>query len=214
MQFIVVAIIGLCILAAVFISYFVLGGFALGPSSSTVDWGAFGSYFGGVAGPLLTFISVVLIVYTLRQQRFQLESMSEENLKQDMLRYLSKIDDEISHLLTRRIQVGDYRANNTLVGNERYVEIGDMISGLETPDHMDEQSYKAAMDKLLRLTASYCEAIALYRANINGYFIFRAYQQRGEELVCFLEKNTKYLYQMAVPTLGFCKMHLEGRENG
>ena len=200
MEFVIVALLGLLILAAVFLGYFFVGGFSLERSVSNTDWGSFGSYFGGVAGPLLTFISVLLIVYTVRQQRLHLESMSDENLKQDMLRYLSKLDDEISHLLTRRIHIG----------NERYAEIGDMVSGISSPTEFQESSYRAAMDKLLRLTANYCEAIALYRANVNGYFVFRAHQQRAEELVKYLEGQTKYLYQMAAPTLKFCRMHLEG----
>lgn len=202
MEFIFVAVIGICILAAVFLSYFLVGEFTLDPSTSSIDWGSFGNYFGGVAGPLLTFINVLLIVYTLHQQRFQLESMSEEKTKYDMLRYLDKLDDQISHLLTRQVHVG----------NNRYVEIGDMVYGIEIPAEVHEPSFKAAMDKLLKFTANYCEAIALYRANINGYFIFRAHHQKAEELVKYLDSNIKYLYQMASPTLGFCKMHLEGKD--
>ena len=197
MEFIVVAIIGLCILVAVFLSYFLVGEFALDPSVSNVDWGSFGSYFGGVSGPLLSFISVLLLVYTLRQQRFQLVSMSEENTKHDMLRYLEKLDGQIAHLLTRQIHVG----------NMRYVEIGDMVSGIENPAELHEASFKAALDKLLKLTAIYCEAIALYRENVNGYFIFRAHQQKALELVNYLDGNKNRLSEMAGPTLEFCKMH-------
>ena len=169
MEFVVVIIVGICILAAVFLSYFIVGSFVLDASASNADWGSFGSYFGGVAGPLIAFISVLLIVYTLRRQRFQLESIIKENMKQDMLRYLDKLDDQISHLLTRKIHIEGMR----------YIEIGDMVSGIENPAKLHESSFKAAMDKLLKLTANYCEAIALYRENVNGYFIFQAHQQRN-----------------------------------
>jgi hypothetical protein len=44
------------------------------------DWAAFGSYFGGTAGPLLAFLTVVLLVVTLALQIRQLED-SREQLK-------------------------------------------------------------------------------------------------------------------------------------
>ncbi|MFP1872110.1 hypothetical protein ACLEDV_09130 [Lonsdalea quercina] len=203
MEFLIVALFGILILLVVFFGYFFLGGLYFGTSLSNAELGAFGSYFGGLAGPLLTFISVLLIVYTIRQQKLNLESVSDENIKQDMLRYLNKIDDEIAHLLTRRIHID----------NERVVEVGDVVSGISKPTNFDESSYRVAMDKLLRLTANYCEAIALYRENVNGYFIFRAHQQRAKELVKYLENNTKYLHGIAGPTLNFCQMHLDGKKD-
>lgn len=193
MQTLILALIGIGIALLIFLSYFFFGQFSPEPSTQNADWGAFGSYFGGIAGPVFTFISALFIAATIRQQR-------EEMTKQDMLRYLMKIDDDISHLLTRRIHVG----------NDRYVELGDMVSGIESPAEFHAPSYKAALEKLLKLTASYCEAIALYRANVDGYFIFKAYQQRARELVAYLGEKTKYLNQMAGPTLGFCKLHIEG----
>jgi len=62
MEFVIVIVLGLLVLIAVLLGYFLLGGFSLDPSLANTDWGAFGSYFGGLAGPLLTFISVILIV--------------------------------------------------------------------------------------------------------------------------------------------------------
>ena len=44
------------------------------------DWAAFGNYFGGTAGPLLTFLTVFLLVVTLALQIRQLED-SREQLK-------------------------------------------------------------------------------------------------------------------------------------
>lgn len=200
MEFVIVIVLGLLVLIAVLLGYFLLGGFSLDPSLANTDWGAFGSYFGGLAGPLLTFISVILIVYTVRQQRLQFKSMAAENLKQDMLRYLGELDNEIAHLLTREIHTG----------NNRYVELGDLVAGISSPTDLHEQPYRAAMDKLLRLTANYCEAIALYRNNVNSNFVFRAHQQRAEELVTYLKQNIKYLYRMAGPTLAVCEINLKG----
>jgi len=202
MEIAIVAAIGVIILLGVFLSYFFIGNFTLNAATENLDWSAFGSYFGGTAGPLLTFISILLLVYTIRQQRSHLESMHEENIKQDMLRYLNKIDDEITHVLTREIHIG----------NLAFAQLGDILSGIVTPAQFQESSFKAALEKLMQQTANYCEAIALYRENVNGHFIFRAHQQRAAELVSYLESNKKYLNQMAGPALTFCKMHLEGVE--
>jgi hypothetical protein len=193
MQILHLVLAGVGIALLIFASYFFFGRFLPVPSTENADWGAFGSYFGGIAGPVFTFFSALLIAATIRQQR-------QEMIKQDMLRYIMKIDEDISHLLTRGIHVG----------NNRYVELGDMVSGIESPAGFHEQSYRAALERLMRLTALYCEAIALYRANVDGYFIFKAYQQRARELVAYLEQRTNYLNPMAGPALGFCKLHLEG----
>ncbi|WP_071873539.1 hypothetical protein [Atopomonas hussainii] len=203
MEIVIVAVIGVVILLGVFLAYFFIGDFTLSAATENLDWSAFGSYFGGVAGPFLTFISILLLVYTIRQQRFHLESMHEENIKQDMLRYLNKIDDEITHVLTREIHIG----------NLAFAQLGDILGGIVTPAQFQESSFKAALEKLMRQTASYCEAIALYRANVNGHFIFRAHQQRAAELLSYLESNQKHLSHMAGATLKLCKMHLEGVES-
>ncbi|WP_018984108.1 hypothetical protein [Salinimonas chungwhensis] len=69
-------------------------------SDSPADWGAFGSYFGGVVGPILAFLSLLLVIATLRVQhtslqaaRVQMEANKEEfeannrsNARADFLR--------------------------------------------------------------------------------------------------------------------------------
>ncbi|MCJ1881873.1 hypothetical protein [Pseudomonas nitroreducens] len=202
MELIVVGLLGVVVILGVFLSYFYIGDFSLSASSENIDWSSFGSYFGGVAGPLLTFISVFLLVYTIRQQRVQLESMFEENIKQDMLRYLGRIDDEILRLLGKEINVGEMGL----------VQFGDIVSGLFVPAQVHEASFRVMLERLMQHTAYYCEAIALYRENVNSYFVFKAHRQRAEELVSYLENNLERLGQMAGPSLVFCRMHLEGIE--
>jgi hypothetical protein len=197
---IIIFVIGVLILTVIGVAYVWLGGFNSDISGTNANLANFGNYFGGVAGPLITFLSVILIVCTLHQQNCQMKVMFKENLKQDMIRYLNKLEEEISHLLTRPIPSENFR----------YVEFGDLVNGLETSAELNEGIYQEAMNKLLKLTASYCEAIALYRANVNEHFVFKAHLVKARDLVEFLERNVKYLYQMAPPTLAFCKMHLEG----
>jgi hypothetical protein len=54
----------------VFLSYFIWFYFALGSklSSDPSDWGQLGSYVGGILGPLLSFVSIVLLIKSLTLQ--------------------------------------------------------------------------------------------------------------------------------------------------
>jgi hypothetical protein len=201
--FISVAIVGLAIFIFVLAGYFLFGHFALKSSSSNSDWGSFGSYFGGVAGPLLTFLSTLLIVFTIYQQQTQIHETQSESLKLDMLRYLDKIDAEIMHLLSRPI----------LVDQSHYVEFGDLVYGIEYPRSNMPKSFKAALRRLFRLTSHYSESIALYRENVNGYFVFRAHQAKAREFIDYLEKHSSELDPLAGVTLAFCRNHIDGKSS-
>ncbi|MCG8285764.1 hypothetical protein MID07_14195 [Acinetobacter seifertii] len=48
------------------------------PSSRIGDWGTFGDFIGGTLNPILTFISIGLILYTVYQNKKSLDFNSEE----------------------------------------------------------------------------------------------------------------------------------------
>ncbi len=199
MEFLVVVILAVAVLAAVFFSYFIIGEFSLSPSVTNTDWGAFGSYFGGVAGSALSFISVILVAYTLYLQRKQIGEIQKENIKQDNLRYIEKIDDELSMLLSENL-----KANNAEI-----FSFGDIVNGCISEEKIDFVQYKSLMDKLLKLTASYCQAISVYKDNVNSYFIYRVYWEKANELLNYLESKREFLYEMSGPTLLLCRNILD-----
>lgn len=172
-------------------------------SHNATDWAAFGEYFGGVAGTLLAFISILLLVYTVSLQSDQLADAQRETLKRDLLAHVTKADDEISHWLGRQI------ALPSLSGAT--VEFGDVVGGLLEPHQVDAREFKQAVVRLHVLTCLYCEALALYRDNIDPYFIFKYHRQKAESLLKFLTEHAQLLDQMAGPSLLFCQMHLDGR---
>ncbi|MCR9731287.1 hypothetical protein O4N70_05950 [Vibrio parahaemolyticus] len=51
-------------------------------SSDTVVWGAFGSYFGGVIGPILSFLTFVILAKTLILQQETFRSQNKEQARQ------------------------------------------------------------------------------------------------------------------------------------
>ncbi|MEI8642742.1 hypothetical protein P4S56_00430 [Pseudoalteromonas sp. Hal056] len=61
MAFLLVFILGII---GLFISYF-----GIGPARTLADWGATGDFFGGLLNPLLTFCSILILIYSLRLQQ-------------------------------------------------------------------------------------------------------------------------------------------------
>lgn len=167
------------------------------------DLGDFGNFMAGTVGPLLLLIVLVMMIKTLRQQARYFDKIFDESKRLEMLRHLGKIDDDISRLLSHEFTVGGH-----------YVQLGDMVDGIseDTETLRDNPSFRAAMDKLLKLTATYCEAIGSYRNDISSQFTFDIHQQRARELHGYLEKNREVLNPMIKQALSYCKMHLDGKK--
>ena len=199
-----VFVVGLLLIAAVGGAYYAYVGFELPLSTRGQDWGEFGDYFGGVAGALLAFISVLLLVYTIHLQSEQLSSAQHEMLKRDLLAHVTKADDEIGHWLQRKL------AAHNIAGET--VEFGDVVWGLLEPNYVNAKEFKLATIRLHELTCLYCEALALYRDNIDPYFIFKYHRQKAQSLLNFLKEHQDLLGQMSGPSLAFCQMHLDGHD--
>lgn len=195
--------IGVALLFAVSGYFYVHVGVGHPLSHNATNWANFGKYFGGVAGTLLAFISILLLVYTVYLQSEQLESAQHQMLKSDLLAHVTKADDEIGHWLGRQI------ALPSLSGAT--VEFGDVVWDLLEPRQVDAKEFQRAVVRLHVLTCLYCEALALYRDNIDPYFIFKYHRQKAESLLKFLTAHQEQLGQMAGPSLQFCQMHLDGK---
>ena len=169
-----------------------------------IEWGDFGNFMAGVAGPLLLFIILLLIIQLHRQQAQYFAKIFDSSRHLEMMRHLGKIDEDITRLLSHQFPV-----------DHHYVQLGDLVDGLsETQETLrDNPSYRAAMNKLLQLNATYCEAIGLYRNDVASQFTFSIHLQRGHELLSYLERNREVLNPMTKQALSYCKMHLEGRHS-
>ncbi|WP_243288735.1 hypothetical protein [Geothrix terrae] len=194
---------GLLLIAAVigvFFKFEYLGKPAL---SDGQYWALFGTYFGGVVGPLLTFLSVLLIVYTINQQSKQIASADHETLKRDLLAHITKADDEIDRWLQRQLPMP--RPSGLTV------EFGDIVWGLAKSDCASLPEFRTAIARLHYLTSLYCEALGLYRDNINPHFIFTYHRKKAESLLAFLMKHSDHLDPMSGPSLAFCQMNLDSQ---
>lgn len=196
-----VFLVGSLIMAAVIGAFHYWVGSDLPISIWGNDWATFGDYFGGVAGTLLSFVSILLIVYTIHQQSVQTASMEEEALKRDLLQYISKADEEVERWLRKRL------ATKT---EGQLIEFGDVVWGLVKPGYINAGEFNPALERLLKLTCTYCASLGLYRENINSYFIFQQHRQKAEDLVVFLEEHLDNLPSIAGPSITACRSHLHG----
>lgn len=55
-------------------------------------FGQFGSYFGGVVSPLLTFLTIIILIITIKIQRQELEMTKIDSLKSNLFAVLKEID--------------------------------------------------------------------------------------------------------------------------
>ncbi len=196
--------IGFITVLLVGVAFYYYVGMASEISKNGVDWGIFGDYFGGVAGTLLSFISILLLVFTIRIQNDQFLHSYQEALKRDVLAHVEKVDDEIQYWLARKLAYQSI--------NGQTIEFGDVVWGIVGFTSVNKNELEVAIKRLLQLTILYCEALALYRENINGYFIFKYHQQKAQSLVSFLKANQSYLSPNSDISLKFCQMHLDGKD--
>ena len=153
-----VFLVGVAAIAAVCLMFYLLVGVGLPFSKVAQDWAIFGNYFGGVVGSLLSFFSILLIVYTIHQQSLQIEFVQKETLKRDLLQSVSKADEEIERWLQRRLSAASH---------EKDIEFGDIVWGIVRQNYADQVEFKAALTRLYKLTCMYCAALGLYKENIN-----------------------------------------------
>lgn len=195
---------GIIIIIFACLAFYLNVGKNLPLSSSGQNWAVFGNYFGGVAGSLLSFLSVLLIVYTINQQEKQIKTAQQESLKIDLLKYLSKADEEIERWLQRKLAASQ---------SDREVEFGDIVWGIVNSDYANQEEFASAVIRLHKLTCSYCTSISTYQDNINTYFIVGHHRRKAEDLLVFLENHQDKLNQMAGPSLALCRMGLNGQTN-
>ena len=203
-KLIVVILIGLLVLIISSGAYYFYVGFDKSISSSGSDWSEFGSYFGGVVGPILSFISIVLLVYTINQQSETNEHTSAETIKLDMLRYMSGSEQEIDLWLKTEL---------TSAQSNGEAQLGQIVWGVVKPSYVNQQELGACLERLLKLTCSYCSSIALYEANVDPHFIYKQHYSKAMELIEFLKEHVALLGQMAGPSLGMYENLLNEANN-
>lgn len=202
-KLLIIILIGLLALSLCAAAFYFYVGVGKSISANGADWSDFGGFYGGVVGPILSFISIILLVYSINQQADANELTSDETTKLDMLRYMSGSEQEIE--LWLKTELASSQSN-------KEVQLGLIVWGVVKPNYVNQQELGACLERLLKLTCAYCSSIALYEANVDPYFIYKQHCSKATELIEFLKQHVALLGQMAGPSLAMCE-HLLNEAN-
>lgn len=184
---------GLAVMIGTLAFYFGFGGTA---PTTPAEWSDLGTYVGGIAGPLLSFIALIAVAHTVGLQRAALELDRERQLADQHLRWLEALYNDMMAGLSSRIS-SDVTLNDVLDGEIKATEI-------------EQMRLKAGLDNLMRLLTQYCQAVDLYRDNISAFYDLRIYADRGARLLDAVKPFHHILGSQFLSTIEFCDMHLQG----
>jgi hypothetical protein len=186
---------GLVVLAGTVALYFGHGG--VSPHTSA-DWANFGTYLGGIAGPLLSFVALIAVVRTMHLQRAALELEQARQIADQHLRWLDAIYKDILEARSARVSPD--------------ITLGEILDGDADASQVEQKRFAARLENLMQLVVQYCQAVNLYRDNISEFFDLRIYTDRGGRLLDSIKPFHGYLGSRFLPTFEFCDMHLRGEE--
>ncbi|EPH3277286.1 hypothetical protein PXI32_005182, partial [Enterobacter hormaechei] len=72
----------------------------MGFSDDKGDWGTFGDFVGGVLNPLLTFITIVMLINSLKLQREANEILIKDERRQEKDLMLKRFEDSFYNLIS------------------------------------------------------------------------------------------------------------------
>jgi hypothetical protein len=193
---------GLVALVLTIAAYPLFGQFGLPFSTSSGEWANFGTYLGGVAGPLLSFLALIAVAWTVRLQYDLLRRDLEKQTADQHVRWLEGIYRDILDLLKEPLQCAQ-GTDSTTTWAVLHLEVDRAIT--------NPVILKARLDELLKLLTQYCQAVALYRANVTEFFDARIFQDRGARILDRLKPFLSILGSNAAVPIEFCDMHLRGQ---
>ncbi|MBB5360894.1 hypothetical protein HDE76_004146 [Rhodanobacter sp. ANJX3] len=205
MAVIVFALLGLVVLAGTLAAYHWLGGFGSPFSHHVSDWANFGTYVGGVAGPLLSFLALIAVVWTLRLQYALLERDRERQMADRHVRWLEAVYKDMQDVLHAPLV--------TTLGAGAVTSIHAVLTKEVDVKAVNSVFFKTRIAELMGLLSQYCEAVALYRDNITAYFDLKIFVDRGARVLDLIKPFNAALGTMSPITIEFCDMHLRGERS-
>lgn len=197
---ITLGLMGLLVICGTILSYVIVGGFSLTLSTNPADWANFGTFVGGVAGPLLSFLALIAVAWTLRLQYELLQRDRERQMAEQHVRWLGEVYRDIQDVLQSSVADGP---------DSPLVTLGEILSTGSDLKLTKGSVLEARLLELLKLLFQYCEAVALYRENVTKFFDLRIFVDRGARLLDQL-KRVRSLVRAEPFMIEFCDMHLRG----
>ena len=203
MAIIAFALLGLAVLVGTIGAYLWLGGFASTLSSHSADWANFGTYVGGVAGPILRFLALIALVLTLRLRYELLQRDRERQLADQHVRWLHALYGDLQEVLQSPIPVVGTAVPGT-------ISLSVVLNQEINANTADPDLFKARLVDLMELLGQYCEAVALYRDNISKFFDLKIFADRGARILDRIKPFHAALGNLSPIGIEFCDMHLRG----
>lgn len=105
-------------IALVFLAYFIQFAVILDGeiSKDTGNWADLGSYFGGVLGPILSFLALVLLIESLKIQNAANEKLNDQLINSEKTEYLKSFESLFFHMIKAQKEKFDSFSIETLDG--------------------------------------------------------------------------------------------------
>jgi hypothetical protein len=204
MAMIAFGLFGLLILAGTIGTYIWVGGFGTTLSNQSVDWANFGSYVGGIAGPSLSFLALIAVVWTVRLQYDLLQRDRERQRSDQHIRWLEALYKDIVDVLRTPLSV---------LSGVGPTSVWTVLENEVDSTTVDPAIFKNRLNELMKLLSQYCEAVALYRRSINEFSDLRIFVDRGSRILDRLKPFQAALGTLSPITIEFCDMHLRGEQS-
>lgn len=168
---------------------------------TTDDLIRFATYFGGVALPALTLLTVYGLAFTLKSQSEQLayhtdqiEELNQRGLEDQYLRMLDNLIKDMTSLESQRLSTAT---------------LGEVLQDESLSHLRSGEQFSHFMRSYFALLVDYAQSVDLYRENITPYFACRIFANRGLRL---LKKIAPYTYDCGVSpaTTEMIRDYLEG----
>lgn len=201
MAMIVFAVLGILVLVGTIGTYLWIGGFGPTLATNSVDWANFGSYVGGVAGPLLSFLALMAVVWTVRLQYDLLQRDHDRQLADQHVRWLDALYQDMLGILYAPLGMATGSGVTSLWA---------VLNEETNPAGANPTIFQARTKELMRLLGQYCEAVALYRDNVTKYFDARIFADRGARILDRIKPFHAIIGSLSPVTLEFLDMNLRG----
>ncbi|KRW82924.1 hypothetical protein [Marinobacter sp. P4B1] len=152
--YIVSAIILIVVVVAVyFVNFYLVNGYRI--SSESAVWSSFGDYFGGVLGPLLSFLSIVLLIKSLTLQNEANQTLKVElknSEKTEKLRsfealFFNMIESQKTLFESFRVKINADQGQVVFSGAEAVIAVEDVIEEIRVSGG-DDQKVKSFLEEI------------------------------------------------------------------
>jgi hypothetical protein len=190
---------------AVAIAFYFLGGqFRPGFSRDPADWAAFGSYLGGVAGPIATLAGLVPLLVTISQQELAAQQLFLRDYRDRIRQAVNENRSELRRLMHRRIDTGA----------DAKPLFEDFVDGAEASFALDQVAWRIRVRRMLKLAVEYAKNLNVYVDNVRAPFELRSHIVELQRILKFLDTQRSIFRPNEMIALDFAFKHLSEIELG